>query len=112
EAQCVSSSDHYCKPAAERPPEHVTYQKRNQMNELTIHEPIVSKLLGEGKFRVVMSLNDEWKKTAKSDWLFVGAAAHRDWLTRNRTVAKRLADMLVEAMRELSRTPGLVAAEA
>lgn len=99
-------------PVTGPPPALVTFLQRKQVDALAIHEPIVSKLLGEGKFRVVMSLNDEWKKTAKSDWLFVGAAAHRDWLTRNRTVAKRLADMLVEAMRELSRTPGLVEAEA
>jgi hypothetical protein len=42
----------------------------------------------------------------------VGCAGHRDWLTKNRAAAKRLADMLVDAMRQLNRSPDLVAAEA
>jgi len=99
-------------PVTGPPPALVTFLQRKQVDALAIHEPIVSKLLAEGNFRVVMSLNDEWKKTAKNDWLFVGCASHRDWLTKNRAAAKRLADMLVDAMRQLSRTPELVTAEA
>jgi ABC-type nitrate/sulfonate/bicarbonate transport system substrate-binding protein len=94
------------------PPALVTFLQRAQVDALLIHEPITTKLLVEGKFRVVTGLNDEWKKAGKGDWLFVGAAAHRDWLTKNRAVAKRIADMLLEATRQLGRTPDLVEAEA
>ena len=99
-------------PVTGPPPALVTFLQRKQVDALAIHEPIVSKLLAEGTFRVVMSLNDEWKKTSKSDWLFVGCAGHRDWLTKNRAAAKRLADMLVDGMRQLSGNPELVTAEA
>jgi ABC-type nitrate/sulfonate/bicarbonate transport system substrate-binding protein len=94
------------------PPALVTFLQRKQVDALAIHEPIVTKLLAEGTFRVVMGLNDEWKKGGKGDWLFVGAGAHRDWLTKNRAAAKRLADMLLDAERQLARTPDLVEAEA
>jgi len=90
----------------------VTFLQRKQVEALAIHEPLVSKLLAEGKFRIVFALNDEWKKAARQDWLFLGAAAHRDWLTQNRPAARRLGEMLLEAMRNLSRNPDLVEAEA
>ena len=94
------------------PPALVTFLQRKQVDALAIHEPLATKLLAEGKFRIVMGLNDEWRKTAKSDWLFVCAGAHREWLDRNRPGARRLADMLLEAMRQLSRQPDLIEAEA
>ena len=99
-------------PVTGPPPALVTFLQRRQVDALAIHEPIVTKLLAEGTFRVILGFNDEWKKAGKGDWIFVGAGAHRDWITKNRAVAKRLADMLLEAERELSRTPGLVEAEA
>jgi ABC-type nitrate/sulfonate/bicarbonate transport system substrate-binding protein len=99
-------------PVTGPPPALVTFLQRKQVDAIAIHEPIVTKLLTEGTFRVILTFNDEWKKAGKGDWLFVGAGAHRDWLTKNRAVAKRLADMLLEAERELSRTPGLIEAEA
>ena len=94
------------------PPALVTFFLRKQVDALAIHEPIATKLLAEGKFRIVMGLNDEWKKAGKGDWLFICAGAHRDWLTKNRAPAKRLSDMLLDAMRQLSRTPDLIEAEA
>lgn len=99
-------------PVTGPPPALVTFLQRKQVDALVIHEPITTKLLVEGNFRIVMGLNDEWKKAGKSDWLFIGAAAHREWLTKNRPAAKRLAGMLLEAMRQLSRTPDLIEAEA
>jgi NitT/TauT family transport system substrate-binding protein len=99
-------------PVTGPPPALVTFLQRKQVDALAIHEPIVTKLLAEGTFRVILGFNDEWKKSGKGDWIFVGAGAHRDWLTKNRPAAKRLADMLLEAERELSRTPGLIEAEA
>ena len=94
------------------PPALVTFLQRKQVDALLIHEPLATKLLAEGKFRVVMGLNDEWRKTAKQDWLFVCAGAHRDWVTQNRPTAQRLTDMLLGAMRQLSHTPDLIEAEA
>jgi ABC-type nitrate/sulfonate/bicarbonate transport system substrate-binding protein len=99
-------------PVTGPPPALVTFLQRKQVDALAIHEPIVSKLLAEGTFRVVMGFDDEWKKAGKGDWLFVGAGAHRDWLTKNRATAKRLADLLNDALRQLNRNPDLVAAEA
>ena len=99
-------------PVTGPPPALVTFLQRKQVDALAIHEPIVTKLLTEGKFRIVMGLNDEWRKVAKQDWLFICAAAHRDWLEKNRATAKRLADMLLEAMRQISRNPDLIEAEA
>jgi ABC-type nitrate/sulfonate/bicarbonate transport system substrate-binding protein len=94
------------------PPALVTFLQRKQVDALAIHEPLATKLLAEGKFRVIMGLNDEWRKTAKQDWLFVGAGANREWLAQHRPTARRLADMLLDAMRQLSRAPDLVEAEA
>jgi ABC-type nitrate/sulfonate/bicarbonate transport system substrate-binding protein len=99
-------------PVTGPPPALVTFLQRKQVDALAIHEPIVSKLLAEGTFRIVMALNEEWKKAGKGDWIFVGAGAHRDWLTKNRPGAKRLADMLLDAQRELSRRADLIEAEA
>jgi len=99
-------------PVTGPPPALVTFLQRKQVDALAIHEPIVTKLLAEGTFRVVMGFNEEWKKAGKGDWIFVGAGAHRDWLTKNRAAAKRLADMLVDAERQLNRTPDLIEAEA
>ena len=99
-------------PVTGPPPALVTFLQRRQVDALAIHEPIVSKLLAEGSFRAVLGLDDEWKKSGKSDWLFTGVGAHRDWLTKNRALAKRLADMVTDAERQLSRTPDLFEAEA
>jgi ABC-type nitrate/sulfonate/bicarbonate transport system substrate-binding protein len=94
------------------PPALVTFLQRKQVDALLIHEPLATKLLTEGKFRIVIGLNDEWRKTAKQDWLFVCAGAHRDWVAQNRATARRLADMLLDALRQLSRNPDLIEAEA
>ena len=99
-------------PVTGPPPALVTFLQRNSVDALVIHEPIVTKLLVEGRFRIVMGLNDEWKQAGKGDWLFVCAGAHRDWLTKNRAAAKRVGDLLLDAARQLSRTPDLVEAEA
>jgi NitT/TauT family transport system substrate-binding protein len=99
-------------PVTGPPPALVTFLQRKQVDALAIHEPLVTKLLTEGKFRIVMGLNDEWKKAGKSDWVFVCAGAHRDWVAKNRPAAKRLAEMLLDALRELSRNPDLIEAEA
>ena len=99
-------------PVTGPPPALVTFLQRNSVDALVIHEPIVTKLLVEGRFRSVMGLNDEWKQAGKGDWLFVCAGAHRDWLTKNRAAAKRVGDLLLDAARQLSRTPDLVEAEA
>jgi ABC-type nitrate/sulfonate/bicarbonate transport system substrate-binding protein len=94
------------------PPALVTFLQRKQVDALAIHEPLVTKLLAEGTFRIIVGLNDEWKKTGKGDWLFICAAAHRDWLNQNRPAARRLADLLLDALRQLSANPGLIEAEA
>jgi NitT/TauT family transport system substrate-binding protein len=94
------------------PPAIITFLQRKQVDAILIHEPLVSKLLAEGKFRVIMGLNDEWKKAAKQSWLFLCAAAHRDWLDANRAAARRLADVLLDAQRQINRNPDLVEAEA
>jgi ABC-type nitrate/sulfonate/bicarbonate transport system substrate-binding protein len=99
-------------PVTGPPPALVTFLQRKQVDALAIHEPITTKLLAEGKFRIVTGLNDEWKKAGNGDWLFICAAAHRDWLARNRGPARRLADMLLDAMRQINRNPDLIEAEA
>ena len=99
-------------PVTGPPPALVTFLQRKQVDALAIHEPIVSKLLAEGSFRVVVGLNDEYRKGGKGDWLFTGVGAHRDWLAKNRAVAKRLAEMVIDAQRQLNRTPDLFEAEA
>lgn len=99
-------------PVTGPPPALVTFLQRKHVDALLIHEPLATKLLAEGKFRVVIGLNDEWRKVGKQDWLFVCAGAHREWVTQNRATARRLADMLLEALRQLSRNPDLIEAEA
>jgi ABC-type nitrate/sulfonate/bicarbonate transport system substrate-binding protein len=99
-------------PVTGPPPALVTFLQRKQVDALAIHEPVTTKLLAEGKFRSVMGLNEEWKKTGKGDWLFICAGAHRDWLTKNRAVARRVADMLLDALRQIHRNPDLIEAEA
>ena len=94
------------------PPALVTFLQRKQVDALLIHEPLATKLLAEGKVRVIIGLNDEWRKVAKQDWLFVCAGAHREWVTQNRATAQRLTDMLLNAMRQLSQHPDLIEAEA
>jgi ABC-type nitrate/sulfonate/bicarbonate transport system substrate-binding protein len=99
-------------PVTGPPPALVTFLQRKQVDALAIHEPLVTKLLTEGKFRIVMGLNDEWKKAGHNDWLFICAGAHRDWVAKNRPAAKRLADMLLDALQQLNRNPDLIEAEA
>ena len=41
-------------PVTGPPPALVTFLQRKQVDALAIHEPIVTKLLAEGTFRVVM----------------------------------------------------------
>jgi ABC-type nitrate/sulfonate/bicarbonate transport system substrate-binding protein len=94
------------------PPAVIVFLQRKQADAIVIHEPLVSKLLAEGKFRVVMGLNDEWRKTSRQNWLFLCAAAYRDWLDQNRAAAKRLCDMLVDAARQINKNPDLIEAEA
>ncbi len=90
----------------------ITFLQRKQVDAIVIFEPLVSKLLAEGNFRVVMGLNEEWKKRARQNWLFLCLAAHREWLDKNRAAASRIAATLLEANRMINRDPGLVAAEA
>lgn len=94
------------------PPAVITFLQRKQVDAIVMHEPLTSKLLAEGKFRVVMGLNEQWKKERKSDWLFLCLAAHREWLDKNRAPARRLADMFMEAARLIRRDPALIGAEA
>jgi len=99
-------------PVTGPPPALVTFLQRRQVDALVIHEPMASKLVAEDKFRVIMGLNDEWRKARNQNWLFVGAAAHREWLTQNRAIARRCADALLEASRAINLNPDLVEAEA
>ena len=101
-----------CQPVTGPPPALVTFLQRKQVDALAIHEPIVTKLLAEGNFRAVVGLNDEYKKAGKGDWLFVGVGTHREWLTKNRATAKRLAEMITDAQRQLNRNLDLYDAEA
>jgi non-ribosomal peptide synthetase component E (peptide arylation enzyme)/ABC-type nitrate/sulfonate/bicarbonate transport system substrate-binding protein len=94
------------------PPAVITFLQRKQVEGILIHEPLVSKLLAEGTFRTIMALNDEWKRTARQDWLFLCLAAHQEWLERNAAAAGRLAAMMLEASQMVNRTPDLVEAEA
>ena len=48
-------------PVTGPPPALVTFLQRKQVDALSIHEPIASKLLAEGTFRTVMGMNDEWR---------------------------------------------------
>ena len=99
-------------PVTGPPPAVITFLQRKQVDAIVIHEPLVSKLLAEGNFRVVMGMNDEWKKQSRQNWLFLCLAAHREWLDKNRPAAIRLAAMLLDASRMVARDPALVAAEA
>jgi ABC-type nitrate/sulfonate/bicarbonate transport system substrate-binding protein len=94
------------------PPALMAFLERKQADAIVIYEPLVSKLLAEGKFRAVMGMNDEWRKRSTSDWLFEGIAAYADWLDRNRDVAKRVAAMCLDANRNIRKNPDLVEAEA
>jgi ABC-type nitrate/sulfonate/bicarbonate transport system substrate-binding protein len=99
-------------PITSPPAEIVAMLQRGQVDALVIHEPAVSRLLAEEKFRVIMGLNQEWRKARNQSWLVLGAAAHRDWLVQNRAIARRVADVLLDAARAVNRDPDLVEAEA
>jgi NitT/TauT family transport system substrate-binding protein len=94
------------------PPAVIAFLERKQVEAVVLHEPLVSILLAEGKFRVIMSMNDEWRKRKNQDWLFLCVGAHRSWLDKNRAVAQRLAAMLLEASRRIRDEPTLITAEA
>ncbi len=94
------------------PPAVIAFLERRDVDAIVIHEPLVSILLAEGKFRVLLGMNDEWKKKMKTDWLFQGLAAHRSWLERNPDAARRLLDVVLEGCRRIRAAPDLIAAEA
>lgn len=94
------------------PPAIIAFLERKQVDAIVIHEPLVSKLLTSGKFRIIFEMNDVWKKKMKSDWLFLAFAAHEKWLKRNQARARRLLDTLLEAARDIRSHPELVGAEA
>jgi NitT/TauT family transport system substrate-binding protein len=94
------------------PPAIIAFLKRKDVDAIVIHEPLTSILLAEGKFRVLLGMNDEWKKRMKTDWLFQGLAAHRSWLERNSGAARRLLDLVLDGCRRIRAEPDLVAAEA
>jgi ABC-type nitrate/sulfonate/bicarbonate transport system substrate-binding protein len=94
------------------PPAVIAFLERKQVEAVVLHEPLVSILLAEGKFRVIMSMNDEWRKRKSQDWLFLCVGAHKSWLDKNRTVAQRLAATLLEAARRIRDEPTLITAEA
>jgi NitT/TauT family transport system substrate-binding protein len=94
------------------PPAVITFLERKQVDAIVTYEPLVTKLLAEGKFRTVMGMNDEWKKLTKVDWLFEGIAAHDEWIVQNRDVARRVGEMCLEACRSIRKNPDLVEAEA
>jgi ABC-type nitrate/sulfonate/bicarbonate transport system substrate-binding protein len=94
------------------PPAVIAFLERKQVDAVVLHEPLISILLAEGKFRVIMSMNDEWRKKKNQDWLFLCVGAHRSWLDKNRAVAQRLAATLLEASRSIRDEPTLITAEA
>jgi ABC-type nitrate/sulfonate/bicarbonate transport system substrate-binding protein len=94
------------------PPAIIAFLERKQVDAIVIHEPLVSILLAEGKFRVIMSMNDEWRKKKNQDWLFLCVGAHKSWIDKNHAVAQRLAATLLEASRRIRDEPTLITAEA
>ena len=98
-------------PVTGPPPALVTFLQRRQVEAIVMHEPVTSKLLAEDKFRVIMGLNEEWRKARNQDWLFVGAAAHREWLAQNLGTARKITSVLLDATRAIRRNPDLIEAE-
>lgn len=94
------------------PPAIITFLQRKQVDAIVMHEPLVSKLLASGKFRILLGMNDEWKKRMKGNWLFLALAAHRSWLERNTATARRLAEMILKSSRLIKEDPSLISAEA
>lgn len=94
------------------PPAIMTFLQRKQVDAIVIHEPLVSKLLATGKFRILLGMNDEWKQRMKTDWLFLSVTAHRKWIDRNPSTARRLVDTIVESCRRIKADPELIAKEA
>lgn len=94
------------------PPAVISFLERKQVEAIVLHEPLVSILLAQGKYRVLMSMNDEWRKKKNQDWLFLCVGAHRSWIDKNRAVAQRLAATLLEASRQIRAEPSLITAEA
>lgn len=94
------------------PPAIITFLERKQVEAIVIHDPLVSKLLASGNFRIIFEMNDVWKQKMKGDWLFLGYAAHEKWLTDNRATAQRLLDTLLEAAQDIRSHPDLIGAEA
>jgi ABC-type nitrate/sulfonate/bicarbonate transport system substrate-binding protein len=94
------------------PPAVIAFLERKQVEAIVIHEPLTSILLAEGKFRVIMSMNDEWRKKKNQDWLFLCVGAHKSWIDKNRPVAQRLAATLLNSARSIRDKPTLIADEA
>jgi ABC-type nitrate/sulfonate/bicarbonate transport system substrate-binding protein len=94
------------------PPAVIAFLERKQVEAVVLHEPLVSILLAEGRFRVIMSMNDAWRQKKNQDWLFLCVGAHRSWIDQNRAVAQRLAATLLEAARRIRDEPMLITAEA
>jgi NitT/TauT family transport system substrate-binding protein len=99
-------------PVTGPPPAVITFLQRRQVDAIVIFEPVVSKLLAEGNFRVLMGMNEEWKKRTPQNWLFLCLAAHRDWLEKNRAAAARITATLLDASRMIASDSSQVAAEA
>lgn len=94
------------------PPAIMNFLQRKQVDAIVIHEPLVSKLLATGKFRILLGMNDEWKKRMKTDWLFLAVTGHRKWLDRNPATARRLVSTIVESCQQIKHDPELIAKEA
>ncbi len=94
------------------PPAVITFLERKQVEAIVTYEPLVTKLLADGRFRSILGMNDEWKKQTKSDWLFEGIAGHQDWIDKNRDVTRRVGEMCLEACRMIRKNPDIVEQEA
>lgn len=69
--------------------------------------PVIHSLV-EGEIRIISRLNDIWKSKTGFDMPFSGLAAYEDWITANRSTAKRLADVYYEASRYLLDHPDAI----
>ncbi|MBI2954303.1 MAG: ABC transporter substrate-binding protein [Chloroflexi bacterium] len=83
------------------------FMEKGDVDAITINDPIATNLILTGKFRQLMSYNDEWKKLTGQPMFMIGLAAHRPWIDQNKDVAALLNKMVLEGTNYIIKNPGV-----
>jgi NitT/TauT family transport system substrate-binding protein len=84
------------------PPGLVAFLQKGEVQGSVVYEPTVSRLLSSGKYRSVLSANDQWQKLVGSPLNMLGVAASQRWVKDHKDTARRLAKTVAQALQILA----------